>query len=179
MDDIGTSDTPVFSQRSRIDWWKHISGIMVLVQTLALVASLYLLREQINDLQDTKSSRSADFIFRFNERLEKEPMAKLRLAIVGRKPILKKNGGKFSEDDLEQYLDLWEGLNDWYVKGLINKEMFYNSYSYDIGKAYENVEVQNFIKESQKEAPDFYIGFQNLAKEMKMASSSPSNSASP
>ena len=149
------------------DWWRHISGVLVLVQTIALIGSVYVLREQINDLRDTKSSRSADFIFKFNEQLNKAPLARLRLAIVGRKPILKKNGGKFSEDDLEEYLDLWEGLNDIYVKGLINKEMFYNSYSYDIGKAYENAEVQTFVKESQREAPDFYTGFENLGREMK------------
>ena len=155
------------------DWWRHISGVLVLIQTVALIASVYLLREQINDLQDTKSSRSADFIFRFNEQLDKPPLSKLRIAIISRKPVLKKNGGKFDEDDLEQYLDLWEGLNDLYVKGLIRKEMFYNSYSYDIGKAYENTEVQAFVKESRQEAPDFYTGFDNLAKEMKEFSSKP------
>lgn len=149
------------------NWWRHISGILVLIQTVALIASVYLLREQINDLQDTKSSRSADFIFRFNEQLDKPPLSKLRIAIVSGKPILKKNGGKFDEDDLEQYLDLWEGLNDLYVKGLISKEMFYNSYSYDIDKAYSKAEVQSFVKESRKESPDFYTGLENLAKEMK------------
>ena len=161
------------TKNSGRDWWRHISGVLVLVQTIALIGSVYLLREQINDLQDTKSSRSADFIFKFNEQLNRAPLARLRLAIVGRKPILKKNGGKFSEDDLEEYLDLWEGLNDIYVKGLINKEMFYNSYSYDIGKAYDNAEVQTFVKESQREAPDFYTGFENLAKEMKATGSTP------
>jgi len=45
--------------------------------------------------------------------------------------------------------------------------MFYNSYSYDIGKAYDNSEVQAFVRESREEAPDFYTGFDNLAKEMK------------
>jgi hypothetical protein len=152
---------------SGADWWRHISGVLVLIQTVALIASVYLLREQINDLQDTKSSRSADFIFRFNEQLDKPPLSKLRIAIVSSKPVLKKNGGKFSEDDLEQYLDLWEGLNDLYMKGLIGKEMFYNSYSYDIDKAHGNAEVQSFVKESRKESSDFYTGFDNLVKEMK------------
>ena len=125
------------------------------------------------DYYKWRYARSADFIFKFNDKLDKAPLARLRLAIVGRKPILEKNGGKFSEDDLEEYLNLWEGLNDIYVKGLINKEMFYNSYSYDIGKAYENAEVQTFVKESQREAPDFYTGFENLAKEMKATGSTP------
>jgi hypothetical protein len=44
--------------------------------------------------------------------------------------------------------------------------MFYNSYSYDIGKAQAHPEVQAFIEESRREAPDFYVGFENLAKEM-------------
>jgi len=42
--------------------------------------------------------------------------------------------------------------------------MFYNSYSYDIQKAYDNVGVQAYLKEIWKEDADFYSGFVNLAK---------------
>ncbi len=98
-------------------------------------------------------SRSADYIFRFNKNLSQEPFSKLRLVIGSNKPILV-DGGKFSEDDLQGYLDLWEGLNDIYVNGLIDKDMFYSSYSYDIGKAYDHKEVKKFVEESQREAPE-------------------------
>ncbi len=141
--------------------------MLVLVQTLALIASVYLLREQIKDLENTQSNRSADLIFRFDERLDKTPYSKLRLAIENGRPLLKAHGGKFSDDDLEGYLDIWDSLNDVYSKGLISRDMFYNSYSYDIEKAYDNAEVQEYLKEIRKEDADFYSGFENLAKQMK------------
>jgi|SRR5882724_3781835 len=61
------------TQERERDLWRHISGVLVLVQTLALIASVYLLREQIKDLENTKSNRSADLIFRFDERFDKPP----------------------------------------------------------------------------------------------------------
>ena len=158
-------------------WWRRWSKrssllflsqtVLVLVQTGALVYSVHLLREQTKDIENTKSNRSADFIFRFDERLAKSPFSELALAIQRNQPILKAHGGKFSEDDLQGYLDLWESINPEYVAGLISKEMAYNSYSNDIQKAYDNPEVQTFVKESQKESPEFYTGFENLAKDMK------------
>ena len=147
--------------------------MLVLVQTLALIASVYLLREQIKDLENTKSNRSADLIFRFDERLDKPPYSRLRLAIESNKSILKAHGGKFSDDDLEGYLDIWDSLNDVYAKGLISKDMFYNSYSYDLEKAYDNAEVQAYLKEVRKEDPEFYSGFESLAKQMKSARPTP------
>jgi hypothetical protein len=173
-------EKPSRSRWTRLwEGWKHSSvpvllqTVLILVQTLALTYSVYLVREQTIDIENTKSNRSADFIFRFNDRLEKPPYGELRLAIASGEPILKEQGGKFTEEDLEGYLDLWEGLHDLYVKGLISKDMFYNSYSYDIEKAYDNPEVQAFVKESQKESPEFYTGFQNLAKEMKATKRQP------
>jgi hypothetical protein len=152
--------------------------VLVLIQTGALVYSVQLLRQQTKDIENTKSNRSADFIFRFDERLAKTPFSELELAIDRHQPLLKEHGGKFNEDDLQGYLDLWESISDEYANGLISKDMFYNSYSNDIEKAYDNPEVQDFVKESQKESPEFYTGFQNLYKEMRAIEAARSRSSS-
>jgi hypothetical protein len=39
------------------------------------------------------------------------------------------------------------------MKGLISRDVLYNSYSNDIEKADQNPEVRAFVKESQKESP--------------------------
>jgi hypothetical protein len=154
---------------SERDYWKHISGVLVLLQTIALLVSVYFLREQARDLSDTKANRSIDLVFRFDERLSKPPLVKVRTAIENNRPILKANHGKFTDEDLEGYLDLLDSLNDVYMTGLISKDIFYNAYSYDIVKAYDNAEVQSFLKESRIEVPDSYSGFERLAKEIKAA----------
>jgi hypothetical protein len=158
------------------DYWKHISGVLVLFQTIALLASVYFLREQAKDLPDTKASRSVDLVLKFDERLSKPPFLKLRTAVEYNKPILRANHGKFTEEDLESYLGILDSLNDVYRQGLITKDLFYSAYSYDIEKAYDNAEVQTYLKEIRKEDPDFYSGFERLAKEIKSA---PSPAASP
>jgi hypothetical protein len=149
------------------DYWKHISGVLVLFQTIALLASVYFLREQARDLPDAKANRSVDLVFRFDERLSKPPFLKLRAAIESGGPILKTNRGKFTDEDLESYLGILDSLDDVYMTGLISKDIFYNAYSYDIEKAYDNAEVQTYLKEIRKDEPDSFSGFDRLANEMK------------
>src|ERR1700752_577648 len=122
---------PIMAER---DYWKHISGVLVLFQTIALLASVYFLREQVKDLPNAKANRSVDLIFRFDELLRKPPFLKLRTAIEYNRPILKARGGKFTDDDIEGYLDIWDGLNHVYTQGLISKDTFFKAYSYDIEK---------------------------------------------
>jgi len=50
---------------------------------------------------------------------------------------------------------------------MINKDLFYNEYSYDVEKAYDNAEVQSYLKDIRKDEADYYEGFDNLAKQMK------------
>jgi|SRR5438128_7591927 len=141
------------------------------------MVSLYFVHVQLKYQENTKSSRSADLIIRYDERLNRDPFLKLRYAIENNKPILKAHGGKFTDDDLEGFLDIFESLNDVFAKDLISKDMFYNSYSYDIQKTYDNEEVQAHLREIRKEDPGFYSGFESLAKQMKatrpLATSSP------
>jgi|GEM_PF-735462 len=121
------------------------------------------------DIEDTKLNRSADLMLRFDEQLDKKPNPQLRMVIQSGKPILKVHGGKFTEDDLEGYLGIFDALSDLYEKGMINKELFYNNYSYDIEKAYDNSEVQSYLKELRKTEADDYIGFDDIAQQMLAA----------
>jgi len=106
-------------------------------------------------------------MLRFDERLDHEPYPKLRPVIESGKPILKAHGGKFSEDDLEGYLGIFDSLNDLYEKGMINRDLFYNEYSFDVEKLYDHPEVQSYLTEIRKAESDYYIGVDSLAKKMK------------
>jgi hypothetical protein len=44
---------------------------------------------------------------------------KLAAAIDSHKQVLKENGGKFTDDDLEGYLNILDGMNDLYQRHLI------------------------------------------------------------
>lgn len=106
-------------------------------------------------------------MLRFDERLDKQPYPRLRATIESGKPILKVHGGMFSADDLEGYLGIFDSLNDLYDKSMINKDLFYNEYSYDVEKLYDNAEVQSYLKDIRQAEADYYSGVDNLAKKMK------------
>jgi hypothetical protein len=117
------------------------------------------------DIHGFHRARQAAIMLRVDDRRDK--YGELWRAIDTNKPILEARGGKFMEHDLEEYLDLWEGLYDWYVEEVIPKKMFYNAYSHQIEKTYDNPEVRQFVQESQKESPEFYTGLERLARAMK------------
>jgi len=135
-------------------------------QARSMAQQLEIMRSEI---EDTKLTRSADLILRYGELLDKQPNPKLRIAIESGKPILKTHGGKFSPDDLESYLGIFDNLNDLYEKGMIDKALFYNEYSYDAVKLYDNAEVQSYLKELRKkeDEADFYLGVDKLVRQMK------------
>jgi hypothetical protein len=81
---------------------------------------------------------------------------------------LKQKGGAFSDADLDDYLVMFELLDNAYKHHLITQDMVYDAFSYDLEKAYENKEIQEFIKsvgQQEHEVSD-YEGFEALAKEM-------------
>src|SRR5712664_4700183 len=158
--------------------WNHqkllsvFTGLLVLVGLIYGITTIFQLRsmneqaramaQQLEvmraEIENTKLGRSADLMLRFDEHLDKKPYPKLRSTIQSGKPILKAHGGKFSNDELEDYLGIFDSLNDLYEKGMIDKDLFYNRYSYDVEKLYDNAEVQSYLKDIGKAEADFYIG---------------------
>jgi len=167
--------------------WNHpkllsvFTGLLVLIGIIYSIATILqwrsinhqarLMSQQLEimkgQLDDAKLTRSADLMLRFDALLSSPTSTRLRLAIESNKPILQKHGGKFSTDDLDSYLSIFDALNDLYQRGMINKDIFYNDYSYDIEKAYGNAEIQSYLKDIRKDESDFFSGFDNIAKEMK------------
>lgn len=173
------------SHRWGLEHWQTVfAGALVVVGVVYTIAALAQWRsmnqqarvtsQQLevmrSEIEDTKLSRSADLILRYGQLLDKQPNPRLRIAIESGKPILKAHGGKFSEDELESYLGIFDNLSDLYEKGMINKDLFYNEYSYDAVKLYDNPEVQSYLKELRKneDEDDFFIGVDKLAQQMKV-----------
>src|SRR6267154_2688519 len=166
--------------------WNHtkllsvFTGLLVLIGIIYSIATILqwrsinqqarLMSQQLEimraEMSRTEVARAADLLLRFDERLSKEPYPKLAAAIDSRKLLLKENGGKFSDNDLEGYLNILESMNDLYQKHLIPEDLFYSGYSYEIEKAYDNSEIQNYLKKIRKEDSGLYSGFDQIAKEM-------------
>ncbi|PYS59829.1 MAG: hypothetical protein DMF74_20350 [Acidobacteria bacterium] len=119
--------------------WNHakllsiFTGLLVLIGIIYSIATILqwrsinqqarLMSQQLEimkaEMGRTEVARAADLLLRFDERLSKEPYPKLAAAIDSRKHLLKENGGKFTDNDLEGYLNILEAMNDLYQKHLI------------------------------------------------------------
>jgi arabinogalactan endo-1,4-beta-galactosidase len=66
-------------------------------------------------------------------------------------PILKNDGGKFTEGKVENLLGIYETIGDLYEENLISKKMAYNEFSDDIEATFCNNSIQKYIKKIREE----------------------------
>ena len=164
---------------SRHEVWQTIlTALLVVVGAVYTIAAIFQWRamkeqsettaQQLDtmkkEIDANRASRSADFIFRFDDGIYRSSLSQIRIAIESGKPILKEDGGKFTADDLERYLDIYETMHDVFKEGLMSENMIDSAYGHVLEKAYHNAEIQMYLAKIRKQDPDFYSGFEELAK---------------
>jgi hypothetical protein len=140
--------------------WKHIEKILRIIEVVAILVGVIFATIQIRDL---RNNESAQLMLEFNKSLSEEINSNLITAIENNDPILKINGGQFTTTDIDHYLTIYELLNNVSEVGLINDEMLYNAFAYDIIKTFQNKEIKDYLFNIRKENKNFFIGFETLA----------------
>ena len=121
---------------------ERLAAIASVVTILGLPAAVY----QLKDLRDQGTHRSFQVLTYVDQQLN--------------------TGSNVTRDELRDYLDVFEGLADAYDRGQVDLDALYVWHSYYIIKTFRHPEVRLFIKEEQKEGPDFYTGFEDLGQRM-------------
>lgn len=130
--------------------------------TIILVVMTYVL------IRDAKEQASSSNFLSINNQMFSSENTKIIGAIDSQKPILIENKGKSSEYDLQNYLGVLDSLNQAYDRGRILPDDFCEQYSYYIIDAYENKEIQTYLKKIRQNDHDyFYQGFDDLYKVVK------------
>ena len=91
------------------------------------------------------------------------------LRIVEEKvPILKKNGGRYNDYDMDDYLAKFETIKNYLDAGSLNLRDVYNNYAHFVEVAYLRPEINNFIHETRSHYGDsaYYANFEKLALQM-------------
>jgi len=143
--------------------WKGLLRILRILEVLAIIVGVIFAMIQIRDL---RNDQSAQLMLEFNKDLNSDINADLITAIEENRSILKENGGEFTTTDIDRYLGIYELLNNVSEVGLINDNMLYNAFSYDIVKTYQNKEIQNYLLKIRKEDDSFFRGFEILAQDL-------------
>lgn len=140
---------------------------ITIFQTLLLLGGLFIGYIELRNLRETTSGTlslqlfediSSDRVFKNNP--------KIIQAIINGKPILEKNGGSLSEDDLDNYLILFNWADAANKSGILSDKMIYNLHSDLLINSYNNQEIKKYINELQKENPYYYLGFVDLVQRM-------------
>lgn len=146
--------------------WKQTEKTLRIIEVIAIVGGVMFAVVQIRDLRNSESAR---LMLEFNQELNSVLNANLISAIEENKPILKENGGKFTTTDIDRYLGVYELLNNVSIAGLINDDMLYNAFAYNIVKTYENKEIQSYLAKIRQEDSSFFRGVELLAEDILKA----------
>jgi hypothetical protein len=132
----------------------------------------------IRTLTQSQQIASADLVLKLRATLDDAKFAKLVADIQNHDhtyPLLSRSeggkGGKFRDLEIEQYISVFEDIGYLVEGNLVIEKMAYNEFSYDVEKAWCNVDVQRVIGEARKadksitrQTEPFYGGFEKLAR---------------
>ena len=117
---------------------------------------------ELTNYKSEENYKSADLILRYDKELSTPTNTGIYNASNEHRPILRRNGGKYSVDDLDAYLGIFNSINDLHNKLLLDDESVANEYSDYVVKAASNSEIQNYLMEIRKKDDTYFRGFDEL-----------------
>jgi len=142
--------------------WTWIDRFLKITQIVLFIFAIIQFRTFLQQDRSNTYQHSAQFMLDFNKQLRgKDGYQQLIEDIAVDSPILRRH----SMAEIDNYLVLWELLDDVYRNKLIESEGLYAAFSYDIQKAYNNKEIKGYIIQVRKDENDstLYSGFEHLA----------------
>jgi hypothetical protein len=163
---------PNRSLRRRIAAALHTQRGLMFVQSVGIIVGLAIstvsltvsLMIAASTLHGQRERTSADLMLKFDDDLGAGKNSPLLDAIENGDKVLKEDGGKFSDVDLDQLLGVYELIADTNRDGLISDRMVYDAFSYDLSQVYANAEVQKYVTKCAKEDPTIYDGYRALGR---------------
>lgn len=142
---------------------KWISRVGPTVGLLLTATGLFL---NLAQTAHSHKMEAADITLRFDDRLSSPTSAAIVSAAEDEPamPIMKTNGGKFDEVDLDNVLGDFDTLYYLRKEGLLNDELAYDVFCPDLEAVHDNREVGAYLKADRRAAgaQDDYIGFDKL-----------------
>jgi len=138
---------------------KVIEILLSLAQTVAIILALVI---SIRALRADESRTSAETMLKFAQILDEGVDFGIYLALEHDTHILKKRGGKFTEDDLDKFLGDLELLGEACDKKVIDEDMAYDAFSHEVTKVVQNPEIAAYLTTIRREDPTFFRGIDDL-----------------
>ena len=149
--------------------WPYFERLLRVIEVVAVILAscvVFQIPGQISEWRNSQENRSMDLLLRLESKLDSGTNYKISLLIDNKQPILVQNKGKFSTNDLDQYLSDVTSVCDAYQKGLISinslSDWFYD-YLIKIGN---NQEIQDYLRTIRQEDKDYFSGIDYAIKDI-------------
>ncbi len=149
-------------------WIRRSTGLLSLLFSLVLaVATVFLwisTRAQVNELR--KSSRGTLLVTINRDFFLTERLYGVRKAVESGGPILKKNRGKFAEQDVDDYIGFFDLLQSLIRQDILARDLVEDNFCEFAEDAYNNKEIQTYVAELRKrpKSSDTEADFEEFAK---------------
>lgn len=113
-----------------------------------------------------KNKTSFELMSGIEKELDSKINKDISYRIISDKKLLIVNGGKYQEDDLDNFLNEYESLGTFYNRKLITTNLICEWFGADLFLLFNNNEIINHIKESQEENPAYFDKLTFLKKDL-------------
>jgi|MudIll2142460700_1097286.scaffolds.fasta_scaffold50442_2 hypothetical protein len=143
--------------------WKYFEGFLRVVEVGAIVVTaiiIFQIPQKIKEWESAQSERSLNVLLQLDAKLKSKKNRQIYHTIKRNKPLLTQNGGKFSTEDLDFYLDDVTCIADAEDRNLIKLEDIYNWFEDYFVSTLNNKEIGKYLSDIRKESPDSYEGLE-------------------
>ena len=151
-------DEPELQRRvltARTDWRSEMLSVF---QTLGIIGAMAV---SMWGLHIQSVQKSAELMLSFNDRLYSNGSALVMKALDKEGNL---NSASIGDDEVEDFLDKYELLASAYRYRLINRDMAYWAFSYDLETALKDPKVRSFLVQARTGGTNFYEGVLKLAR---------------
>jgi hypothetical protein len=142
------------------------SRVLTSIASLVAIVALPIAIAQLRDLPDQREMRAISILMMVDQQLGAENVRPIRHAILREESL-----DDFTSEELGDYLDILEGLASNHERGLVDIDSIDNWHGDVIIKTYRHPQVQQYIRDEQREDSDYYAGFASLAARLLRGSS--------
>jgi len=163
-------DEPELQRRVLAAWGERRSAVLSFVQTAGIIFTLLLtLGFALWNAHRESERESADLMLKFNELLNSGGSGRIikALDLDGNLDHLA-FGGEALDDAIDDLLSNYELLDAAHRNKLIDNDMAYDAFSYDLEKALRDPKVRQYLSDSMGKESDVYSGVLELAAAWKL-----------
>ena len=159
------------SEKSSGIFSKALNRISLAGVVIAFIIGIATAWVSYNQLHESHLKDSSDTVLNFDTQLNQEPYSSIADSLdsdFSTKILTDQTTKRFSVNQVEKYLGIFEEMGDFYQKGIIDCSMINNEFGYEIQKTWENSDIQSLVKKDQAVDPTLWVNFINLGRKFSV-----------